>query len=174
MALQTFSFLFPIYIQGQPFLMIMMIINCFCGMVDRRKVFSLISSWDHCQRSSPSRISDTPRAGFEPAQNLSSGLVEWSCAVVITTTPRRQGMGNAAPLLQVLHLFVYWKYLLSQKYQKVLVLFSLKLSQIFARISSVKIIKSFTAVRITKVFATILFWIFTLHWCESRLDNSRL
>ena len=28
------------------------------------------------------------RAGFEPAQNLSSGLVEWSCAVVITTTPR--------------------------------------------------------------------------------------
>ena len=26
------------------------------------------------------------QAGFEPAQNLSSGLVEWSCAVVITTT----------------------------------------------------------------------------------------
>ena len=48
----------------------------FCGIVDRRKVFSLVSSRDHCQRSSPSRISDTPRAGFEPAQNLSSGLVE--------------------------------------------------------------------------------------------------
>ena len=45
----------------------------FCGMVDRRKVFSLISSRDHRQRSSPSRISDTPRAGFELAQNLSSG-----------------------------------------------------------------------------------------------------
>ena len=28
----------------------------FCGMVDRRKAFSLISSWDHCQRCSPSRI----------------------------------------------------------------------------------------------------------------------
>ena len=55
---------------------LMMIMNCFCGMVDRRKAFSLISSRDHCQRSSPSRISDTPRAGFEPAQNLSSGLVE--------------------------------------------------------------------------------------------------
>ena len=66
-----------------------MMMNCFCGMVDRRKAFSLISSRDHCQRSSPSRISDTPRAGFEPAQNLSSGLVESSCAVVITTTPRR-------------------------------------------------------------------------------------
>ena len=49
-------------------------LNCFCGMVDRRKTFSLISSRDHSQRSLPSRISDTPRAGFEPAQNLSSGL----------------------------------------------------------------------------------------------------
>ena len=50
-------------------------------LTDKRR-FSLISSRDHCQRSSPSWISDTPRAGFEPAQNLSSGLVEWSCAVV--------------------------------------------------------------------------------------------
>ena len=48
----------------------------FCGMVDRRKAFRLISSRDHCQRSSPSQISDTQQAGFEPAQNLSSGLVE--------------------------------------------------------------------------------------------------
>ena len=60
----------------------------FCGMADRRKGFSLIFSRDHCQRFSPSRTSDTPRTGFEPAQNLSSGLVKWSCAVVITTTPR--------------------------------------------------------------------------------------
>ena len=36
------------------------------------------------------RESHTPRAGFEPAQSLSSGLVELSSAVVITTTPRRQ------------------------------------------------------------------------------------
>ena len=50
--------------------------NRFCGMVDGRKVISLISSQDHCQRSSPLQISDTPRAGFEPAQNLSSDLVE--------------------------------------------------------------------------------------------------
>ena len=66
----------------------MMMINCFCGMVDRRKAFSLISSRGHCQRSSPSRVSNTPRAGFEPAQNLSSDLVEWSCAIMITITPR--------------------------------------------------------------------------------------
>ena len=60
----------------------------FCGMVDWRKAFILISSRDYCQRSSPSRISDTSQAVFEPAQNLGSGLVEWSCAVVITTTPQ--------------------------------------------------------------------------------------
>ena len=70
-------------------MMMTMMMNCFWGMVDRRKTFSLISGRDHCQWSWPSRISDTPRAGFDPGQNLSSGLVEWSCAVVITTTPRR-------------------------------------------------------------------------------------
>ena len=61
--------------------------NCFCGMVDQRKTFSLMFSRDHCPRSWPSRISVTSRAKFEPAQNPSSGLVEWSCGVVITTTP---------------------------------------------------------------------------------------
>ena len=67
-------------------MMMMKMMNCFCGMVDRRKAFSLISSRDHCQRSSPSRICDTPWAEFDLAQKLSLGLVEWSCAVVITTT----------------------------------------------------------------------------------------
>ena len=59
--------------------------DCLCGMVDRQKAVSVTSSRDHCQISSRSRIFDTPRAGFEPAQNPSSGLLEWSCAVVITT-----------------------------------------------------------------------------------------
>ena len=54
----------------------MMTMNCFCGMVDRQKAFSLSSSRDHCQRSSPSQIFHTLQAGFEPAQNLSLGLVE--------------------------------------------------------------------------------------------------
>ena len=57
-------------------LMKMKMMNCFCCMVDQRKAFSLISSRDHCQRSSPSRISDALREGFEPEQNLSSGFVE--------------------------------------------------------------------------------------------------
>ena len=39
--------------------------NCFYGMVDQRKAFSLISSRYHCQRSSTSRISDTSKTGFE-------------------------------------------------------------------------------------------------------------
>ena len=68
-------------------MMMMMMMNCFGGMVDRQKVLSLISSGDLCQRSSPSRISAMPQARFEPAQNLSSGLVEKSCAVAITAAP---------------------------------------------------------------------------------------
>ena len=64
-----------------------MIMNCFCGMIDRQKAFSLISNLNHCQKSSPSRISDTPRDALQPAQNLS--FAEWG-AVVITTTPRRK------------------------------------------------------------------------------------
>ena len=61
------------------------------------KAFSLICSRDHWQRSSPSRISDTEPTGFEPAQNLCSGLVEWGCAVVITTTPRHQRVWCSYP-----------------------------------------------------------------------------
>ena len=66
-------------------MMIMMMINCFRGMADRRMAFSLLSSQDHCQRSSTLRIFDTPRVGFEPAENLSSSFAEWSCAIVTTT-----------------------------------------------------------------------------------------
>ena len=39
----------------------MIMMNCFYGMGDQRKAFSLISS----QSSSPSRISDTTRAAFQ-------------------------------------------------------------------------------------------------------------
>ena len=54
----------------------MMMMNCFCGMVDRGKAYTLISIRDHCQRSSPLRSSNAPRVGFEAVQNLSSGFVE--------------------------------------------------------------------------------------------------
>ena len=63
----------------------MMMMNCFCGMVDQRKAFSLISSRNRCQRSSTSWISSLtmPRTWIQ-------NLFEWSCAIVITTTARRQ------------------------------------------------------------------------------------
>ena len=63
---------------------LMMMMHCFCSMVDRRKTLSLISSRDHCQRLSPWRISNRPRAGFKSVQNLGPDLVEWSWAVVTT------------------------------------------------------------------------------------------
>ena len=55
-----------------------MLMNCFCGMIDRRKGFSFISNHfqDHCQRSSPTQISDTSQARLEPAHNPSPGLVD--------------------------------------------------------------------------------------------------
>ena len=63
----------------------MIMINCFSETFEQQKGFSLISSREHCSRSSISRISDTSRAGFEPAVSLILGLVEWSCAEVILT-----------------------------------------------------------------------------------------
>ena len=64
----------------------MMVMECFCGMIDRQSAFSLISSRNHCQRSPPFRMSDMPRAGVEPAQNLSLGFVELSCAVFVISS----------------------------------------------------------------------------------------
>ena len=91
-------------------MMMMMMMNCFCGMVDRQKAFSLNSILlisDHSQRTSPSPISNTPRAEFEPAQNLNSGLVEWICSVVITTTPRRHKM--SCDIMYVLYILLKLK-----------------------------------------------------------------
>ena len=70
-------------------MLMMMMMNCCCGMGDQQKACGLIFSRDHSQKSSPSRISNTPLAGFEPTQNLSSGLFEWNSAVVLTTSPQR-------------------------------------------------------------------------------------
>ena len=58
-------------------MMMMMMMNCFYGMVDRRKAVSLISSQEYCQSEIlVIAICDNPRVGFEPAQNLSSCLVD--------------------------------------------------------------------------------------------------
>ena len=47
----------------------------FCGMINRWKEFSLISSRDHFQRLSSSKISDNPRAGFELARTWVQALL---------------------------------------------------------------------------------------------------
>ena len=56
-------------------MIMMMIMNCFCGMADRRKVLNLIPAGtivrDPHHRESPTRR----KQGLELAQNLSSGLV---------------------------------------------------------------------------------------------------
>lgn len=43
------------------------LMNCFYGVVDRRKALSLVSSRDHCLSVSPSQLIDTPQAGFKLA-----------------------------------------------------------------------------------------------------------
>ena len=63
----------------------MIITNCFCGMVDRQKACTPYFQPGLFQRFSPSQISDTPRERL----NLSSDVVEWSCIAMITTTPWR-------------------------------------------------------------------------------------
>ena len=55
--------------------------------VTKTSCWCLFSKQDHIQRFSPSQTSDNPRAGFEPAQNLTSGFVVWRWVVVITSTP---------------------------------------------------------------------------------------
>ena len=60
-------------------MMLMAIMNCFSGMIEQQKVFSLISSRDHCQRSHQ-RKSLARRE--QDLNNLSSGFGEWSCAIL--------------------------------------------------------------------------------------------
>ena len=64
-------------------MMIMIIMTCFCGMADRQKV--LFPAGTNVRDSHPRR--SPTWASLQHAQNLSSGFVEWSFAVVATTTP---------------------------------------------------------------------------------------
>ena len=70
-------------------MMMVMIFFLFCFFVfskwSKNLKLSFQPGW-HFQRFSPSQISDTPRAGFKPVQNLSLGFVERSSVVVITNT----------------------------------------------------------------------------------------
>ena len=57
---------------------------------DELTALSFISSREHWQRFSRLQICNMSRPGFELTQKVSKGFAEWSCAVVIITTPRCQ------------------------------------------------------------------------------------
>ena len=88
-------------------MMMMMMMNCFCGMVDRWKVLSLFPAGSAVSKFSPSQISDTQQAGFESAQNLCSGFIEWIYVVVIITPPRRHIKQIPGICAHSLYSFVY-------------------------------------------------------------------
>ena len=62
--------------------------SLFCGVFHLQKVLSFISSQGYCRIFLLSHTFDMPRARFQPAQDLNWNRVYWSCAVMITTTPR--------------------------------------------------------------------------------------
>ena len=69
----------------------MVMMNCFSfekWLTRERRTWNLISSRGYWQKFILSQTFDMLLAGFKPAWNLISGLVQWSWAVVITTTPR--------------------------------------------------------------------------------------
>ena len=52
-------------------------------MIDRQKIPGLLCSRDHCRRFLPLQASGTQQAELGPAQNLSLGSIERSCAIRI-------------------------------------------------------------------------------------------
>ena len=105
------------------------LINCFCGMVDWRKAFNLISSRDHCQRSSPSRISDSSRAGFESVffQNLQFGIYVRKCTTKFwDTVPNSrvsQYMGISFDKLLDKHHQLNWRFLSRVKTKMIAIIY---------------------------------------------------
>ena len=63
-----------------------LMLNCCCKIVDRRKTLSFAISRNDCKGISLSQTSDTMRAVVELVQGLSSGFIEGSCALVVSTT----------------------------------------------------------------------------------------
>ena len=61
-------------------MMTLMMMNCFCGMAHRGKTFTLTSNRDFYRRFSPSQISDTPQAGFEPAPEFRFCWISLCCS----------------------------------------------------------------------------------------------
>ena len=89
------------------FQLLKMMMNCLCGTVGLTKEKHLALFLARTIVRDPLHR-EFPRAWFEPAQDLSSGLVEWSCAVNITISPRGYDAVIAVSLqIKTLSLFVF-------------------------------------------------------------------
>ena len=69
-------------------MMMMMMMNCFLWNGWPRKALSLISSWDHCQRLSPSPISSMLEAGLDLCKTRIKAYAKWDCENHYTTVPK--------------------------------------------------------------------------------------
>ena len=68
--------------QSAKLLIMMMLMSYFFGMFERRMAFSLISSGDHCQRSSPLRISGAEPVFKPNLMNLGSSYSHYTTASI--------------------------------------------------------------------------------------------
>lgn len=93
---------------------VIIMMNCFCGIADQRKALSIILSRDSCQKSSTSRISDTPQSGFKSAQNLSSRFVEWGLLKIAVHTKWKNCCWEKHVRLQQHYWLVQGKFSLSK------------------------------------------------------------
>ena len=84
----TISQFFIAKIKFMMTMMITMMMNCFCGIVDRRKAIRLISSRDHIVRDyTITDLRHTMNRNWTCTEPEFSFL-EWSCTVVLTTVNR--------------------------------------------------------------------------------------
>ena len=73
------------------FWIIYLMMICFCGWLTNKRSLILFAART-IVRDPHYQEYDISWPGFELVQNLNSGFDEWSCAVVITTTPQHHKM----------------------------------------------------------------------------------
>ena len=78
--------------------MMLIMKNCLCRMAGRWNALSIVSGRD-CFQSISSSYTSTPREGFKPAQNLSSGFVEWSSAIVLKAVQEKLNLQETVDLV---------------------------------------------------------------------------
>ena len=88
-----------------------MMMTYFSGIIDRRKALTLFpAGTSHFHHGPPSWIFSRSRDGFITAQNMSLGFDEWSCALMIATTPRCHFVWTTY-MLSLIPLQLYFQFL---------------------------------------------------------------